>query len=145
MEELNLTLFNKKYNKEKLVLVTLFLLFVDVVMVVTLTFDCDDWSRVTDGDILIIVVVTLFNVCIFTVDIYVVSKALLSRKLDDVPLCSICSTTVKRFDDWKWTQKWRHFILRDHRDMKGIISIVWRIGYEHSILKRITTVDEDLS
>lgn len=124
MEELNLTLFNDYFNKEKLVLLTLFMLILDAIMVLTLLFNSDDWFRVTVGDRLIIVLITMFNVCILVVDIYAGAKALHSRKLDDVPLCAICSTTVERFDDWKWTQKWRHFILRDHRDMKGVISTV---------------------
>ncbi|XP_076108662.1 uncharacterized protein LOC143076703 [Mytilus galloprovincialis] len=128
MEELHLTLFNKECNKEKLASLTLFILIVDAVSV--LTFSCDDRSRVTYGDIISIVVIILLNVCVLVVDIYVVVEALLSRKLDDVLLCSMCSTTVKRFDDWKWNQKWRHFILRDHRDMKGMIGIA---GYEQSV------------
>ncbi|XP_063422744.1 uncharacterized protein LOC134707135 [Mytilus trossulus] len=124
MEEFQLTLFNKKCNKEKLASLTVFILIVDAVSVFTVMFSCDDRSRFTYGDIISIVVIALFNVCVLVVDIYVVVEALLSRKSDDVSLRSICRDSAERFDDWKWTQKWRHFILRDHRDMKGMISTV---------------------
>ncbi|XP_071123614.1 uncharacterized protein [Mytilus edulis] len=111
-------------NSEKLALFTLFILIVDVVTAFQLMFNSDGWSKVTDGDIISIVVITLFNVCVLVADIYAVAETILSRKLDDVSLCSICRGTAERFDDWKWTRKWRHFILRDHRDMKGMISTV---------------------
>ncbi|XP_052063413.1 uncharacterized protein LOC127703054 isoform X2 [Mytilus californianus] len=76
-----LTLFHGSY-KENLLLITLIILIVDVVLVVTLGVKSDGWSKVTEGDIIVIVVVLVFTVCILIADItHLVERVLFSRKM----------------------------------------------------------------
>ncbi|XP_071123600.1 uncharacterized protein [Mytilus edulis] len=77
-----LTPFYGKCNKERLPMVTLFIVIVDAVLLVTLGLKSDGWSKVTEGDIIVIVVVLVFTVCILIADItYVVARVLFSQKM----------------------------------------------------------------
>lgn len=78
----DLTPFYGKCNKEKLPMMTLFIVIVDVVLLVTLGLKSDGWSKVTEGDIIVIVVVLAFTLFILIADITnVVARVLFSRKM----------------------------------------------------------------
>ncbi|CAC5389147.1 unnamed protein product [Mytilus coruscus] len=78
----DLTPFYGKCNKERLPMMTLFIVIVDAVVLVTLGLKSDGWSKVTEGDIIVIVVVLAFTLFILIANITnVVARVLFSRKM----------------------------------------------------------------